>query len=82
MQKLAFGGRVKKLTYYSLRHFGITMRRYAGVSFEDLSLLAGTSYNFIENHYSHVDVTRLVEAAMKDFQIDKDGFIIRGHDQK
>jgi integrase len=82
MQKLSFGGRVKKLTYYSLRHFGITMRRYAGVSFEDLSLLAGTSYNFIENHYSHVDVTRLVEAAMKDFQIDKDGFIIRGDDQK
>ena len=52
IQKLSFGGRVKKLTYYSLRHFGITMRRYAGVSFEDLSLLAGTSYNFIENHYS------------------------------
>jgi integrase len=67
----------RKLSYYSLRHFGITMRRYAGVSFEDLSLLAGTSFAFIENHYSHVDTDRLLEAATKGFTVDKDGFIVR-----
>jgi integrase len=74
----------RKLSYYALRHFGITMRRYAGVSFEDLSLLAGTSYAFIENHYSHVDTDRLLEAATKGFTVDKDGFILRDeiHDRQ
>ena len=67
----------RRLTYYSLRHFGITMRRYAGVSFEDLSLLAGTSFAFIENHYSHVDMGRLVDAATRGFHVDKDGFYLR-----
>jgi integrase len=67
----------RKLSYYSLRHFGITMRRYAGVSFEDLSLLAGTSFAFIENHYSHIDMGRLLEAATKSFSVDKNGFYFR-----
>ncbi|MDP6645521.1 MAG: tyrosine-type recombinase/integrase [Rhodospirillales bacterium] len=67
----------RTLTYYSLRHFGITARRYAGVSFEDLSLLAGTSFSFIENHYSHVDTGRLMREAVKDFSVDENGFIVR-----
>jgi integrase len=71
----------RKLSYYSLRHFGITMRRYAGVSFEDLSLLAGTSFSFIENHYSHIDTGRLLEAATKRFTVDKDGFVLRDEER-
>jgi hypothetical protein len=74
----------RKLSYYSLRHFGITMRRYAGVSFEDLSLLAGTSFTFIQNHYSHIETNRLLEAATKGFTVDKDGFVLRdeNHDRR
>ncbi len=34
----------RKLSYYALRHFGITMRRYAGVSFEDLNCLCRSSH--------------------------------------
>jgi integrase len=71
----------RKLSYYSLRHFGITMRRYAGVSFEDLSLLAGTSFSFIENHYSHIDTGRLLEAATKRITVDKDGFVLRDEER-
>jgi hypothetical protein len=71
----------RKLSYYSLRHFGITMRRYAGVSFEDLSMLAGTSFSFIENHYSHIETGRLLEAATKGFTVDKDGFVLRDEER-
>jgi hypothetical protein len=67
----------RKLSYYSLRHFGITLRRIAGVSFEELSLLAGTSFAFIENHYSHVDQSKMIEAATKGFTVDKYGFYIQ-----
>lgn len=67
----------KELTFYSLRHFGITCRLYAKVPIYDLSKLAGTSVTFIENHYAHVDITRLIESATKSFEIDKNGIIIR-----
>jgi integrase len=67
----------RNLSYYCLRHFGITMRLYAGVSFEDLSTLAGTSYSNLRNHYSHVDISKLKQAALKDFIVDNQGFIIR-----
>ena len=67
----------KDLTFYSLRHFGITCRLYAKVPIYDLSKLAGTSVTFIENHYAHVDITRLIESATKSFEIDKNGIIIR-----
>lgn len=66
-----------KVSYYGLRHFGITMRIYAGVSLTDISRLAGTSYQYIENHYSHVDSSKLVAAATKRFRMDKNGLIIR-----
>jgi len=34
---------INVITYYSFRHFGITARLYADVSFTDLPRLAGTS---------------------------------------
>ena len=67
----------RHLSYYGLRHFGISARIYAGVSFEDLSALAGTSYAYISNHYSHVDTRKLLAAATKRFSVDKDGLIVR-----
>tara|TARA_Y100000294_G_C8535893_1_gene329040 strand:- start:170 stop:1468 length:1299 start_codon:yes stop_codon:yes gene_type:complete len=71
----------RTLTYYSLRHFGISMRIYAGVSFEDLSQMAGTSFSFIENHYRHTDPSRLIREAEKDFSVDENGFVIRRNDK-
>lgn len=67
----------KVLTFYSLRHFGITCRLYAKVPIYDLSKLAGTNVNFIERHYSHVDISRLIDSASKTFDIDQNGIIIR-----
>ena len=45
----------KKLSYYSLRHFGITARLNAGVSIWGISRIAGTGVAFIEQHYGHLD---------------------------
>jgi integrase len=67
----------KKLSYYSLRHFGITARLYAGVNHYEVAKLAGTSVNFIETHYEHLDMEKLRNSASKSFKIDKDGFVVR-----
>lgn len=66
----------KKLTFYSLRHFGITCRLYAQVPIYEVSKLAGTSVVFIENHYSHIDMAHLLNSASKSFHIDKNGIHI------
>ena len=79
-QVLAFSGLDKigkKLTYYSLRHFGITARLYAKVPYFDVSKLAGTSVKFIEDHYAHLDLSKLMDSATRTFKISKDGFIVR-----
>lgn len=67
----------KELSFYSLRHFGITARLYAGVNHYELSKLAGTSVHFIETHYEHLEMEKLMHSASKSFRIDKDGMIIR-----
>lgn len=67
----------KDLSYYSLRHFGITARLYAGVNHYEVAKLAGTSVNFIETHYEHLDMEKLRYSAAKSFKIDKDGFVVR-----
>ena len=70
----------KKLSFYSLRHFGITCRLYAKVPIYEVSKLAGTSVAFIENHYSHIDMSRLIDCASKSFRIDKNGIYIASGD--
>jgi integrase len=67
----------KNLSYYSLRHFGITARLYAGVNHYEVAKLAGTSVNFIETHYEHLDMEKLRRSASKSFTVDKDGFVVR-----
>lgn len=67
----------KNLSYYSLRHFGITARLYAGVHHYEVAKLAGTSVNFIETHYEHMDMEKMRRSASKSFKVDKDGFIVR-----
>jgi hypothetical protein len=45
--------------------------------FFEVAKLVGTSVSFIEQHYEHLEMDRLVQSATKTFQIDKDGMIIR-----
>ena len=66
----------RKLTWYSLRHFGITMRVIAGVNLIDLSKLAGTSVSHIENTYLKYSEAQSRTAALKNFIINKDGTIL------
>lgn len=63
----------RNVTWYSLRHFGITCRLRAGVNHFELSKIAGTSIANIERHYGHVDEGMLRRAAM----VGKDGFVFQ-----
>jgi integrase len=55
----------KKLSYYSLRHWGITGRLLAKMNHYDVAKLAGTSVKYIEQHYEHMDVDKLEKDALK-----------------
>lgn len=55
----------RKLTYYSLRHCGITASILSGSSLEHIASLAGTSFINIHNHYSHIDNRKLTSAQLK-----------------
>ena len=57
----------RKLSYYSLRHFGITLRMDAGVPIADVAYIAGTSSTHIENHYRHVEDEMMVRGAKRSF---------------
>ena len=59
--------RERKLTYYSLRHFGITMRLKSEVPIADVAMIAGTSVAHIENHYRHIDDEVMFQSALKNF---------------
>ena len=66
----------RKLTWYSLRHFGISMRVMAGVNLIDLSKLAGTSVSHIENTYLKYSEEQSRTAALKNFRINTDGTLL------
>lgn len=63
----------RKLSYYSLRHFGITMRMDAGVPIADVAVIAGTSSSHIENHYRHPDDEMMVRGALRNFAKTEEG---------
>jgi integrase len=67
----------RKLSWYSLRHFGITCRIRAKVPFGDIAEISGTSSYYIENTYSHYDDEMKIDAAIKNFKIDKNGILFR-----
>ena len=67
----------RKLTWYSLRHFGIRMRILAGLTYEEIALMAGSSPQYIMSHYYHPDDPEKKAAALKNFYIDKDGILVR-----
>jgi integrase len=67
----------RKITPYSLRHTGITFRMYSGVSHYEVAKDAGTSVQYIEQHYEHLDAQKMLFNAAKDFVLDKDGIVQR-----
>jgi integrase len=56
----------RKLTWYSLRHFGITYRLRAEVDIATLAEITGTSIQQIERHYGHIDRGMMDRAMLKD----------------
>jgi integrase len=63
----------RKLSYYSLRHFGITMRMKSGVPIADVASVAGTSVSHLETHYRHIDDEVMIDSALRNFTPVKEG---------
>ena len=63
----------RKLSYYSLRHFGITMRMKSGVPIADVASVAGTSVSHCENTYRHIDDELMIDSALRNFTSVKEG---------
>ena len=53
----------RKLSYYSLRHFGITYKLKQHTPIADIAYIARTSVSHIEQHYRHVDDEVMMNAA-------------------
>ena len=65
----------RNLTWYSLRHFGITMRVMSGVNIIDISKLAGTSIKHIEDTYLKYKEESMRTQALKSFSITREGTV-------
>lgn len=63
----------RNITWYSLRHFGITCRLAAGASVFDVAKVAGSSSIHIDKHYGHFsqDMSRLM--SLKSLVLHRDG---------
>ena len=75
MEGIGINHKQRNMTYYSLRHFGITCRLRAGVSIFDLAEMAGTSATNIQNHYGHIDRQMLEASALKNFSVSREGLL-------
>ncbi len=58
----------RKLTWYSLRHYGITQRVVSGVDLIDISQMAGTSVKHIESTYLKYHKEQSRTAALKSYK--------------
>ena len=67
----------RNLTWYSLRHFGITCRVKAGANVVALAKMAGTSISHIENTYMKFSEEIAASEALKNFSVTEDGIIER-----
>ena len=63
----------RNITWYSLRHFGITCRLAAGASVFDVAKVAGSSSSNIDNHYGHFSQEMSRSMSLKSLVIHKDG---------
>jgi len=75
MDGIGINHKQRNMTYYSLRHFGITCRLRAGVSIFDLAEMTGTSATNIQNHYGHIDRQMLEASALKNFSVSREGLL-------
>lgn len=73
MNLAGFDYKNRNITYYSLRHFGITCRLRAGANVFDLAKIAGNSVDDIERHYGHFDQAMSRAVALKNFTYSKEG---------
>lgn len=67
----------RNVTWYSLRHFGITCRLRAGASVFDVAKVAGCSPMYIDQHYGHFDQQMARSVALKNFTITKEGISLK-----
>lgn len=74
MKEIGVDYKQRNLTWYSLRHFGVTCRLRAGASIFDVAKIVGTSAVFIDQHYGHFDQSMSEAVARKNFVVTKDGF--------
>ena len=58
----------RKLSWYSLRHFGITQRVQSGVDLINISKMAGTSVKHISDTYLHYRKEQSRTAALKSYK--------------
>jgi integrase len=58
----------RKLSWYSLRHFGITQRVQSGVDLIDISKMCGTSVKHISDTYLHYRKEQSRTAALKSYK--------------
>jgi len=77
MNGLGINFKKRNLTWYSLRHFGITCRLRAGASIFEIAKIAGTGVDFISQHYGHFDQSMSEAVALKNFTISKEGITVR-----
>jgi integrase len=66
----------RKLTYYSLRHFGCSCRIRAGNRYSEIATMMGCSVTYIEHHYGHIDEEMKKSAALKNFSFDEHGILV------
>ena len=69
-------GEKRIISFYSLRHLGITFRLMSGHDIYQVSELAGTEVRFIQNHYSHLPIAKMRENALKTFKTTADGAVV------
>ena len=73
MRGIGLDHKARNVTWYSLRHFGITARLRADANVFDIAKVAGTSVGFIEKNYGHFDQAMSRAMSLKGYRITKDG---------
>jgi len=64
----------RKVQWYSLRHFGISMRVNSGNNILDVAKMAGTSVSHVEKTYLKYDAKRMRRAILKGYITEDGGF--------
>ena len=70
MELIGIDYKKRNITYYSLRHRGITYRLDSGVNIWDIAKISGTSVYHIEKHYGHSSHEMMIKAANNRFMDD------------